>query len=270
MEAPLDFDPDTALWPANVVSRWPFTGAPAHGIWPKGAVGVDNTATMYVCTVAGEPGTWVAVGTGGGGITAWGQESTAKFAGSGSPVGVVTPSHEGDLYIDDTTPGLWQATGATSADWQQVGTSGQSPTVLMSLLGAQFPLGPFAQQFDAPISFATNTGVHGSIVVPAFKVSAGNVVGLPTIVIAGVDTTADDLPIAAEIYVTDLTGTNTAFISVNLDMPQVGPDQGITVDWTGTTASIAGSDLSWSDTTGVASAAGGTYSVSLILNGAWN
>ena len=53
----------------------------------------------------------------------WGQASTAKFSGSGSPVGVVTPSGEGDLYVDDTTPGLWQASGATSADWAQVGTS---------------------------------------------------------------------------------------------------------------------------------------------------
>jgi len=66
-EDELDFDPDTALWPANVVSRWPFAGAPTHGIFPKGSVGVDSTATMYVCTVGGEPGTWVAVGSGGGG-----------------------------------------------------------------------------------------------------------------------------------------------------------------------------------------------------------
>lgn len=71
-------------------------------------------------------GSGSSAGGGGGGIAAWGQTSTAKFSGSGSPVGVVTPSAEGDLYTDDTTPGLWQATGAGNTDWQQVGTSVQS------------------------------------------------------------------------------------------------------------------------------------------------
>ena len=55
---------------------------------------------------------------------AWGQAATAAYVGSGSPVGVVTPSGEGDLYVDNTTPALWQATGDTSEDWTQVGGSG--------------------------------------------------------------------------------------------------------------------------------------------------
>lgn len=59
-----DLDPDIAMWPSTIVSRWPFTGPPAVGIWPKGWLGVDNTATLYVCTVAGQPGTWAAVGSG--------------------------------------------------------------------------------------------------------------------------------------------------------------------------------------------------------------
>lgn len=124
-----DLDPDVALWPVTPVNRWPFTGAPTEGIWPRGWIGVDNTGTAYVCTVGGEPGTWAAVGSGGG-LSDWGQASTAHFSGSGSPVGVVTPSGEGDLYVDDTTPGLWQATGATSADWAQVGTSVQGASIV--------------------------------------------------------------------------------------------------------------------------------------------
>ena len=267
-----DLDPDIALWPVTPLQRWPFTGAPAEGIWPKGWAGVDNTGTMYVCTVGGQPGTWVAVGSGGGGgwptvngtgagnltaqtgpgdtvgynltdegsggisLTSSGtgevvvnsaagvsiqDDSASKvlliqetgdsplevsvqgtggitiqdfgggglilqegggagsvtineagtggitvettgggattgialttqatdtggialtdhgtggvkiqgvtyFAGSGSPVGAVTPKAEGDLYVDDTTPALWQATGVANTDWQQVGTSGQT------------------------------------------------------------------------------------------------------------------------------------------------
>lgn len=59
---------------------------------------------------------------------AWGQTSTSKYSGSGSPVGVVTPDAEGDLYVDDTTPALWQATGVANTDWQQVG-GGTSPQI---------------------------------------------------------------------------------------------------------------------------------------------
>jgi len=120
-----DLDPDIALWPVTPLQRWPFPGAPSEGIWPKGWSGVDSNAVQWVCTVAGEPGTWAQVG-GAGGIASWGQASTAQFVGSGSPVGVVTPSGEGDLYVDDTTPALWQATGVANTDWQQVGTSGQT------------------------------------------------------------------------------------------------------------------------------------------------
>lgn len=57
-------------------------------------------------------------------MTDWGQAATAHFHGNGSPVGVVTPGGIGDLYVDDTGPGLWQATGLTSADWSQVGSGG--------------------------------------------------------------------------------------------------------------------------------------------------
>ena len=61
---------------------------------------------------------------------AWGQAATAAYVGSGSPVGVVTPSGEGDLYVDNTTPALWQATGDTDSDWQEVGSGGASPLTL--------------------------------------------------------------------------------------------------------------------------------------------
>lgn len=71
-------------------------------------------------------------GGGGGGLSDWGQAATAHFHGTGSPVGVVTPGGVGDLYVDDTTPALWQATGLTSADWTQVGGGGSQPGALAS------------------------------------------------------------------------------------------------------------------------------------------
>lgn len=64
-KVPGTLDPDIALWQAVVVSIWPFTGAPTEGEFPQGWLGVDNTGTLYVCKVAGEPGTWAAVGATG-------------------------------------------------------------------------------------------------------------------------------------------------------------------------------------------------------------
>lgn len=58
-------DPDIALWQSVIVSIWPFEGPPSEGTWPRGWMGIDNTATIYICTVAGEPGTWEAVEGGG-------------------------------------------------------------------------------------------------------------------------------------------------------------------------------------------------------------
>lgn len=66
-------------------------------------------------------------GGGGTGLQAWGEALTSEFHGSGSPVGVVTPAHEGDLYVDDTTPAVWQATGTTNTSWTQVGAGGATP-----------------------------------------------------------------------------------------------------------------------------------------------
>lgn len=51
----------------------------------------------------------------GGGAT-----GSGVLEGSGSPVGVVSPISIGQIYSDYTTPGLWQSTGLTSADWTQL------------------------------------------------------------------------------------------------------------------------------------------------------
>jgi hypothetical protein len=39
--------------------------------------------------------------------------------GSGSPVGVVTPFYNGQLYRDNDSLGLYQSTGLTNQDWIQ-------------------------------------------------------------------------------------------------------------------------------------------------------
>jgi hypothetical protein len=66
VDKPPDLDPDIAMWPVTPLSRWPFIGSPAEGVWPVGWMGVDAAGTVWVCTVGGAPGTWVQVGSGGG------------------------------------------------------------------------------------------------------------------------------------------------------------------------------------------------------------
>jgi len=58
---------------------------------------------------------------GGGGLTTWGQSNQATYVGAGSPVGVITPNGAGDLYVDNTTPGLYQANGVLNTSWQLIG-----------------------------------------------------------------------------------------------------------------------------------------------------
>jgi hypothetical protein len=110
-----DLDPDIALWPVTTLSRWPFAGHPTVGIWPKGWLGVDNTATVWVCVIGGEPGTWLPLSGGGGG------GAFPTFTGSGSPQGVTTATAVGQTYQDTVRGGIWVAGAAGNNHWAQVG-----------------------------------------------------------------------------------------------------------------------------------------------------
>lgn len=64
------YPPDVSAVP------WGGAGAPSSGSWAEGAMVVDTSGDVYVCTVAGTPGTWVSLGGGGvAGITAAGTVS---------------------------------------------------------------------------------------------------------------------------------------------------------------------------------------------------
>lgn len=99
-------------------------------------------------------------------MTDWGQAATAHFHGSGSPVGVVTPGGIGDLYVDDTTPALWQATGLTSADWSQVGGGGSQPVREATQTFTDVDLAAAISQATA-LQVAPAPGA-GKIIVPLF------------------------------------------------------------------------------------------------------
>lgn len=82
-------------------------GAPSNSLGTNGDIYV-NTSTGDIYTKAGD--VWIIFAASG---------SSNNTSGSGSPVGVVTPGAVNQFYRDTTTPGLWQATGLTNADWIQ-------------------------------------------------------------------------------------------------------------------------------------------------------
>jgi len=46
---------------------------------------------------------------------------TGNLSGTGSPVGVVTPTSIGQLYTDQNVPhSVWQSTGLTNTAWDQI------------------------------------------------------------------------------------------------------------------------------------------------------
>jgi hypothetical protein len=51
---------------ARWIGRNPFTGAPTSGSWLAWDWCLDNAGTLWICTVAGTPGTWVSGGGGAG------------------------------------------------------------------------------------------------------------------------------------------------------------------------------------------------------------
>lgn len=154
MRPPLTLDPDIALWPNFRVSIWPFAGAPTEGIWPKGWMGVDNTSTVYVCTVGGEPGTWVALGFAGG--AGW-----PAVNGTG-PGNLVAQTPGGDTVgyniTDKGTGGIALTAGGTGGGIGLVDQSGVGIVLLVQSGG-----GPISVLSEGGLFLQDNsTGVGGS------------------------------------------------------------------------------------------------------------
>lgn len=84
--------------------RPPATTLPDNFVWL-------STDTEIYSVVAG--GAWIDIGSGGG--------SSLDQQGSGSPVGVVTPTAVGYRYTDTSNGAVYLAVGATNADWISLG-----------------------------------------------------------------------------------------------------------------------------------------------------
>jgi hypothetical protein len=148
-------DPDIALWQNVIVSIWPFTGPPIVGSWPKGWLGIDNTPTLYVCTVAGDPGTWEPVG----GQTITGPLTITMPVGSGNGlvVNYVTGATGQAIEVNDDIEDPITATGPTGGN-----------KVFGDHLGVVFPGADFTGdelsfngQTNPPSQTLAGTGTNG-------------------------------------------------------------------------------------------------------------
>lgn len=83
-----------ALTPAMFRGRSASTGAPTAGVWLAGDVVLDAAGQWWLCTVSGEPGTWVGGGGGGG----------SNEAGPSAYV-ALTANTAGGMSLDSTKPG---------------------------------------------------------------------------------------------------------------------------------------------------------------------
>lgn len=135
-------DPDIALWPIVLLSIWPFTGPPSTGTWPKGWIGMDNTATLWICSVGGSPGTWTE-GGGGGSFGPLSGDVTTASPGSDVTTLVGTANVE-DLIREQTPNQQNPPTAAVPYNNQRLTNIGppllstDAPTALNALLASTY------------------------------------------------------------------------------------------------------------------------------------
>ncbi len=177
--------------------------------------------------------------------------------GVGSSIGPVvvsgTPS-AGQIIV---------ATAADAADWEDPAAPSVPPVgvlngsvVLSDGVLILTQIGPLQSSHSAALS------IQGP---PLLIAAMSAVCSQANVLPRDIPDISDQLDVLAILYVTDQAGANTLKVAKGntQNTPIVG--NGASIDWTGSSATIVGVDLSWDDTTGtVTSAAGGIYSVTLI------
>lgn len=177
---PVTLDPDIALWQAIIVSIWPFQGPPDEGSWPKGWFGIDNTAQPYVCTVAGEPGTWAPVGFASAGVISFNTRTGAvvlELADVQAVDYLPTPSAPGEILASTgAAPGDWGWGGLSSdAASLAVDFSVPSASVLTTFLTtASLSVGTWLIQLGALASITTNGAQIEAVAGTATATLVGN------------------------------------------------------------------------------------------------
>ena len=115
----------SGLTGATAASRYcgsTASGHPTSGTFAVGDFIVDQTGSLWVCTVAGTPGTWAQTGTAGG-ITALTGDVTASGSGSVAATLVATTAVETIISANSTVAGALQKSGGTMSGAIAMGTS---------------------------------------------------------------------------------------------------------------------------------------------------
>lgn len=125
-----DFAP-SGLTGATAASRYvgaTASGAPASGTFAVGDVIVDQTGKLFVCTVAGTPGTWVAVG---------GTSANAPPSGGGFGYPASVPLATGSTNAFASLIYVSTAYTTTSVGWQCAVSSGNLQLALYDAGGTR-------------------------------------------------------------------------------------------------------------------------------------
>ena len=159
-----------------------------------------------------------------------------------------TPS-AGDLIV---------ASSASAATWQA--PSGGTDGILVTTMNPVPILGVLAEKLVADFS----QGLASTMATTPLIYAASGVVGFE-IDVVNVPDISDTLDITYSVFFTDQLGTNSGVVTGTASTST--PISSYSVDFTGTSATIVGVDLSWDDTQArFTSAAGGVYTALIFVS----
>jgi hypothetical protein len=178
----------------------------------------------------------------------------------------------GNPGLDSVTDGTTTVAPATSIDFTSGATvtdggsgvaqvavgGGVAGSVFAEISGTS--LGSVGETPE--VDFAT-TAFVAVTTVPLVVAAMSEVAGAG-VTLANVPDIGDTLDVIVRFYVTDQLGTNTGLVTVTTSTPT--PAGSFAVDFTGSTATIVGADLTWNDGgASFSSTAGGVFSAILLV-----
>lgn len=98
------------------------SGAPATGSFLIGDFVIDRAGALWICTAAGNPGTWVSVGSGGTFVTVTGDQDIAGVKTFTGAITVKTASANTNIWSRTVDLGLWN-TSPTPNNYMTIGNS---------------------------------------------------------------------------------------------------------------------------------------------------
>ena len=152
----------------------------ANGTTPiSSTIAIQTTAPTGGVQMSG-PNLALTATTGGIEFTSSGYGPVSLFAYSGNPNTNVTAITKGDLCVDTTTPGLWQASGAGTAGWVVLGSGSGSGTInSVSIASSNGFTGSSSGGANPILTLATS--INGLLKGSSGVLAAANASDIPTL-----------------------------------------------------------------------------------------